>query len=135
MHFVLKTSKQIGKERRIAALDELVESARISKTWNGLKNEMYKNGYHFILSENVKGINGARIIPINQFKPDHQLSEREKVSRKGYKLSQLSRTLKIHDIAHILENNRKKINIKTNEKLSVKMENQTNTKKLRTIRL
>lgn len=103
----LKTSKEIGKERRNKALNELNSSIDESKTWDELKQKMQKKGYHFILNKNIKGLNGARIVPIEYYKSNDQLSEREKTTQKGYKLSQLSRKLKIQDIAIQLERNRK----------------------------
>ena len=102
----LKTSKEIGKERRAKALEELKDSVIKSKNWDDLKKNMFRRGYHFVLNKNIKGLNGARVIPIEYYKSNDQLSEREKSTKKGYKLSQLSRKLKIQDIADQLEINR-----------------------------
>lgn len=131
----LRTAKEIGKERRNVALTALMDCANKSKSWDDLKGKMYEQGYHFVISKNIKGINGARIIPTYQYKPEHLLSAREKVTGKGYKLSQLSRKVKIKDIALILENNKRKLKQLKIEKVEAPKKEIITPKKKNTFKL
>lgn len=115
-----KTSKEIADERKKKALYALLKSCEISMTWDELETKMKDEGYYFILNKNAKGINGARIIPEEFYKSKNKLSEREKTSKKGYKLSELNRKIKINHIEQKLLDNQKNLQKQSTEQINYK---------------
>ena len=82
-------------------LKALTTSLRISRSFEELINNMKKLGYRVTLSQNEKvGISGMRIVKFEDI--NHQ-TERE--DKPGYKLSEITNTLKIKDIKQKLQEN------------------------------
>jgi len=99
----LKTDIEIGKEKKKQMLKALTTSLRISRSFDELTNNMKKLGYRVTLSQNEKvGISGMRIV---KFEDNHQ-TERE--YKPGYKLSEITNTLKIKDIKQKLQENQER---------------------------
>jgi organic radical activating enzyme len=97
----LKTDIEIGKEKKKQMLKALTTSLRISRSFEELINNMKKLGYRVTLSQNEKvGISGMRIVKFEDI--NHQ-TERE--YKPGYKLSEITNTLKIKDIKQKLQEN------------------------------
>ena len=97
----LKTDIEIGKEKKKQMLKALTTSLIISRSFEELINNMKKLGYRVTLSQNEKiGISGMRIVKFEDI--NHQ-TERE--YKPGYKLSEITNTLKIKDIKQKLQEN------------------------------
>lgn len=97
----LKTDIEIGKEKKKQMLKALTTSLRISRSFEELTSNMKKLGYRVTLSQNEKvGISGMRIVKFEDI--NHQ-TERE--YKPGYKLSEITNTLKIKDIKQKLQEN------------------------------
>ena len=97
----LKTDIEIGKEKKEQMLKALTTSLRVSRSFEELINNMKKLGYRVTLSQNEKvGISGMRIVKFEDI--NHQ-TERE--YKPGYKLSEITNTLKIKDIKQKLQEN------------------------------
>lgn len=92
-----KTIKEITGEKKAEIKNVLLEEKGQSKSLSDLVNRMDKRGYIMQISENFKGLNGARIIP----KADINMnpSVLEKVTKQGFKLSDIDPKLKIKEIA------------------------------------
>lgn len=91
-----KTIKEITAGKKSEIKNVLIQETVQSRSLEELVSRMNDKGYIMKISENNKGINGARIIP----KSDIHLnpSVLEKVSKQGFKLSDISPQLKIKDI-------------------------------------
>jgi len=101
----LKTDIEIGKEKKKLMLEALMTSLKISRNFEELIDTMKKSGYRVTLSQNEKvGISGMRIV---RFEDINHQTERE--YKPGYKLSEITNTLKIKDIKQILQENRERI--------------------------
>ncbi|QQM25353.1 relaxase/mobilization nuclease domain-containing protein [Elizabethkingia sp. M8] len=97
----LKTDIEIGKEKKKLMFEALTASLKISRSFEELINTMKKSGYRVTLSQNEKvGISGMRIV---RFEDINHQTERE--YKPGYKLSEITNTLKIKDIKQILQEN------------------------------
>ncbi|OPC52971.1 relaxase [Elizabethkingia anophelis] len=97
----LKTDIEIGKEKKKLMLEALMTSLKISRNFEELIDTMKKSGYRVALSQNEKvGISGMRIV---RFKDLNHQTERE--YKPGYKLSEITNTLKIKDIKQKLQEN------------------------------
>ncbi|MYY48670.1 relaxase [Elizabethkingia anophelis] len=97
----LKTDIEIGKEKRKLMLEALMASLKISRNFEELIDTMKKSGYGVTLSQNEKvGVSGMRIVRFEDL--NHQ-TERE--YKPGYKLSEITNTLKIKDIKQKLQEN------------------------------
>ena len=95
----LKTDVEIGIEKRAAMLKNLTEVIKQTYNFDDLILEMKKNGYLVQLSKNEKiGISGMRIILESDI--NHQTQRQYKP---GYKLSEISNTLKIAEIKNVFE--------------------------------
>jgi hypothetical protein len=92
-----KTVKEITGEKKAEIKNVLLEEKGQSKSLGDLVSRMDKRGYVMQISENSKGLNGARIIP----KADINMnpSVLEKVTKQGFKLSDIDPKLKIKEIA------------------------------------
>ena len=100
----LKTDIEIGKEKKEQMLKALTTSLRVSRSFEELINNMKKLGYRVTLSQNEKvGISGMRIVKFEDI--NHQ-TERE--YKPGYKLSEITNTLKIKDIKQKLQENQER---------------------------
>lgn len=100
----LKTDIEIGKEKKKIMLEALKASLRISRSFEELTNNMKKLGYRVTLSQNEKvGISGMRIVKFEDI--NHQ-TERE--YKPGYKLSEITNSLKINDIKQKLQENQER---------------------------
>ena len=95
----LKTDVEIGIEKRAAMLTNLIESVQLTMSFDELVSEMKNRGYVVQLYRNEKiEISGMRIIlesDINR--------ETERQYKPGYKLSEISGSLKIAEIKNIFE--------------------------------
>lgn len=95
----LKTDVEIGIEKKGEMFKNLKESIALTKSFEELMSEMKKRGFIVSLNENVKdGISGMRIVmekDINR--------QTERVYAPGYKLSEITRKLKIKEIKAVYE--------------------------------
>lgn len=95
----LKTDVQIGNEKRTEMLKNLTEVIRQTNNFDDLILEMKKRYFIVQLSKNEKvGISGMRIILESDI--NHQTQRQYKP---GYKLSEISNSLKIAEIKNIFE--------------------------------
>ena len=95
----LKTDVEIGIKKRTAMLKNLTELIRQTNNFDNLISEMKNIGYSVQLSKNEKiGISGMRIILESDI--NHQTQRQYKP---GYKLSDISNSLKITEIKNIFE--------------------------------
>lgn len=73
-----------------------------SKSLSELQDKMHSQGYVLELNYQNKGgeqkLNGARIIPVSEYKSKEELSKREQLAKKGFKLSEIDRKLDINSI-------------------------------------
>lgn len=92
-----KTAKEITGEKKAEIKNVLLQEKGQSKSLRDLVDRMDNRGYIMQISENSKGLNGARIIP----KADINMnpSVLEKVTKQGFKLSDIDPKLKIKEIA------------------------------------
>jgi hypothetical protein len=92
-----KTAQEITGEKKAEIKNVLLQEKGQSKSLSDLVDRMDNRGYIMQISENSKGLNGARIIP----KADINMnpSVLEKVSKQGFKLSDIDPKLKIKEIA------------------------------------
>ena len=95
----LKTDVEIGIEKRASMLKNLTEVIRQTNNFEDLISKMKSRGFIVQLSKNEKvGISGMRIILEKDI--NHQT---ERQYKPGYKLSEISTTLKIAEIKNIFE--------------------------------
>ncbi len=95
----LLTDVEIGTEKRAAMLKSLTEVIKHTNNFDDLISEMKKRGYVVQLSNNEKiGVSGMRIILESDI--NH---ETERQYKAGYKLSEISGSLKIAEIKNIFE--------------------------------
>ena len=93
------TDIEIGIEKRAAMLKNLTEVIKHTKNFEDLISEMKKRGFVTELSKNEKvGISGMRIILETDIN-----DQTERQYKAGYKLSEISNTLKIAEIKNIFE--------------------------------
>lgn len=93
------TDIEIGIEKRAAMLKNLTEVIKQTNNFEDLISEMKLRGFIIQLSKNEKvGISGMRIILEKDI--NHQT---ERQYKPGYKLSEISKTLKIAEIKNIFE--------------------------------
>ncbi|WP_312903162.1 relaxase/mobilization nuclease domain-containing protein [Chryseobacterium taichungense] len=92
-----KTAQEITGEKKAEIKNVLLQEKSQSRSLGDLISRMDKRGYIMQISENSKGLNGARIIP----KADINMnpSVLEKVTKQGFKLSDIDPKLKIKEIA------------------------------------
>ncbi|MCW3167878.1 relaxase/mobilization nuclease domain-containing protein [Chryseobacterium sp. 09-1422] len=100
----LKTDIEIGKGKKKLMLDALMASLKMSRNFQELIDSMKNLGYRITLSQNEKvGISGMRIV---RFEDINHQTERE--YKPGYKLSEITNTLKISDIKQKLKENQER---------------------------
>lgn len=92
-----KTAREISGEKKAEIKKVLLEEVGQSHSLDNLLHRMNTRGYIMKISENSKGLNGARIIPKVDINPN--ASVLEKISKQGFKLSEIDPKLKIVDIA------------------------------------
>ncbi|MCL1680613.1 relaxase/mobilization nuclease domain-containing protein [Elizabethkingia miricola] len=101
----LKTDIEIGKEKKKLMLEALMVSLKISRSFEELVDTMKKSAYRVTLSQNEKvGISGMRIVRLEDIN-----NQTGREYKPGYKLSEITNTLKIKDIKQILQENSKRI--------------------------
>ena len=97
----LKTDVEIGKEKKQLMYYALTNSLKYAKNFEELVMKMHLKGYRVTLSQNVKdGISGMRIV---RYEDINRQTERQ--YKPGYKLSEITKKLKIADIKSILNSN------------------------------
>ena len=95
----LKTDVEIGIEKRAAMLKNLTEVIKQTENFEDLISKMKLRGFIVQFSKNEKvGISGMRIILEKDI--NHQT---ERQYKPGYKLSEISKTLKIAEIKNVFE--------------------------------
>ncbi|SKB65264.1 relaxase/mobilization nuclease domain-containing protein [Chryseobacterium balustinum] len=100
----LKTDIEIGKETKKLMLEALIASLKTSRNFDELIDSMKNLGYRITLSQNEKvGISGMRIV---RFEDINYQTERD--YKPGYKLSEITSTLKITDIKQKLQENQER---------------------------
>lgn len=92
-----KTAKEISGEKKAEIKNVLLQEKGGSKSLSDLVARMDRRGYIMQISENSKGLNGARIIPKADINPN--ASVLEKITKQGFKLSDIDPKLKIKEIA------------------------------------
>ncbi|PQA95519.1 Relaxase/Mobilisation nuclease domain-containing protein [Chryseobacterium piscicola] len=92
-----KTAKEISGEKKEEIRNVLLQEKGESKSLSDLVDRMDKRGYIMQISENSKGLNGARIIPKADINTNPSVLE--KVTKQGFKLSDIDPKLKIKEIA------------------------------------
>lgn len=121
-----KTAHEVAQEKKNLMKEALLESVKESGSWEMLQDKMEDRGFRLELSTNEKGLNGARIIPLEELsdrrdrekstasmiegkKPLQRESfistKQKKFTKPGYKLSEIDRKLKIKDIEQLLQAN------------------------------
>lgn len=98
-----KTAQEITGEKKAEIKNILLEETQESKSLEDLIWRMNYRGYIMQISENSKGLNGARIIPKTDLNTNPSVLE--KVSKQGFKLSEIDPKLKIKDIARAIIRN------------------------------
>lgn len=97
----LKTDIEIGNEKKKMMYYTLTNSLKYAKNFDDLVMKMHLKGYRVTLSQNVKdGISGMRIV---RYEDINRQTERQ--YKPGYKLSEITKKLKIADIKSILNSN------------------------------
>jgi len=100
----MKTDIEIGKEKKKLMLEALIASLKTCRNFNELIDSMKNLGYRITLSQNEKvGISGMRIV---RFEDINYQTERD--YKPGYKLSEITSTLKITDIKQKLKENQER---------------------------
>lgn len=94
----LPTAKEIGKREKEQMKIALYESLKSAISWKDFKQEMNEKGYHFELSINKNGLNGARICNLDDVVESTNIENYKLEKQKGYKLSQIDRKLKVLEI-------------------------------------
>lgn len=91
-----KTAQEITGEKKAEIKNVLLQEKSQSRSLGDLVSRMDNRGYIMQISENSKGLNGARIIP----KADINMnpSVLEKITKQGFKLSDIDPKLKIKEI-------------------------------------
>ncbi|MEG2230306.1 MAG: hypothetical protein RRY22_06030, partial [Bacilli bacterium] len=84
-------------EKKAEIKNVLLQEKGQSKSLRDLVDRMDNRGYIMQISENSKGLNGARIIPKADINMNPSILE--KVTKKGFKLSDIDPKLKIKEIA------------------------------------
>lgn len=92
-----KTVQEITREKKADIKKVILEEKGKSQSLEDLVSRMDKRGYVMHISENSKGLNGARITPKSDISTNPSVLE--KVSKKGFKLSDIDPKLKIKEIA------------------------------------
>lgn len=92
-----KTAKEITGEKKAEIKNVLLQEKGQSRSLDDLVSRMDKRGYIMQISENSKGLNGARIIPKADINKNPSVLE--KVTKQGFKLSDIDPKLKIKEIA------------------------------------
>ncbi|MBE7653871.1 relaxase/mobilization nuclease domain-containing protein [Tenacibaculum finnmarkense] len=114
-----KTAKELTKEKKKTINNSIEKHSETATNWDEFIELMYKDGYKFELNYNAKGLNGARIIPLDEIKLKQEMSRRESLAKKGYKLSSLiDREEKKKDLSEKKQGLKlSEVNIKTKIKL------------------
>lgn len=103
----LKTAKELTKSKTNKIAEVIRTESKTATSWEQFQERMKSQGFVFQLNYNAKGLNGARVIPIHQIKPNK--SRREELSKKGYTLSKIDRKLKVNDLQALFEHNRRQL--------------------------
>ncbi|MRM86532.1 relaxase/mobilization nuclease domain-containing protein [Riemerella anatipestifer] len=103
-----KTAKEIAQDKKNKIKLTLQENISKSKSLRDLQNKMYSDGYVLELNyQNKNGeqkLNGARIIPVLEYKTVENMSKRERMAKKGFKLSEIDRKITINTIKKEISN-------------------------------
>ena len=91
-----KTAKEISGEKKLEIKNVLLEEKDKSRSLRDLVERMDNRGYIMQISENSKGLNGARIIPKADLNANPSVLE--KITKQGFKLSDIDPKLKIKEI-------------------------------------
>ncbi|MGL6126236.1 relaxase/mobilization nuclease domain-containing protein [Chryseobacterium artocarpi] len=101
-----KTAQEFAKEKKEKIKVSLQNSVGSSRSWGEVADKMKSQGYHLELSyKEGNKLNGARVIPLQEFKNKEDMSRREQLAKKGYKLSEIDRKIKIGDLDKKIKEN------------------------------
>ena len=104
-----RTAKEIAQEKKAEMKSTLEECISKSKSLEDLQYKMQSQGYVLELNyQNKNGeqkLNGARVIPVSEYKPVVEMSKREQLAKKGFKLSDIDRKMNINSIKNELSKN------------------------------
>ncbi|UCA62263.1 relaxase/mobilization nuclease domain-containing protein (plasmid) [Chryseobacterium rhizoplanae] len=107
-----KTAKEISSDKKADIMQCLENSVSSSRSWDQVASKMEEQGYVLELSyqdkNGIKTLNGARITPVEEYKGKEEMSRREQLSKKGYKLSEIDRNMKIKELDNKLKKNLEK---------------------------
>lgn len=97
-----ETAKEIAQGKKAEIKNVLEECIPESKSLSELQDKMHSQGYVLELNYQNKGgeqkLNGARVIPVSEYKSKEELSKREQLAKKGFRLSDIDRKLNINSI-------------------------------------
>lgn len=99
----LKTAKELTAEKTQKIADVIRTQSRTATSWEQFQERMHAQGFIFQLNYNIKGLNGARVIPVSELKDNP--SRREELAKKGLTLSKIDRKLKVGDLAVLFAKN------------------------------
>ena len=85
------------------------ESESLIESLEDLQDKMHSKGYVLELNyQNKDGeqkLNGARVIPVSEYKSISEMSKREQMAKKGFKLSDIDRKMNINTIKNEISKN------------------------------
>lgn len=103
------TAKEIAQVKKVEIKTALQESISQSKSLEDLQDKMHSKGYVLELNyQNRDGeqkLNGARVIPVSEYKSISETSKREQMAKKGFKLSDIDRKMNINTIKNEISKN------------------------------
>ena len=104
-----RTAKEIAQLKKVEIKKTLQECLPRSKSLEDLQDKMHSQGYVLELNyQNKNGeqkLNGARVIPVSEYKPTAEMSKREQLAKKGFKLSDIDRKMNINTIKNEISKN------------------------------
>jgi hypothetical protein len=124
-----KTAQELVQEQKTSMKQALLKSVASSTDWKQVKEKMEEQGFKLELSTNVNGLNGARIMSLEEIekrkekerktvlmlkekkeiqKESYISAKEKKLVKSGYTLSQVDREMKIKNLDKTLQENLKK---------------------------
>lgn len=124
-----KTAQELVQEQKTSMKQALLNSVSSSTNWNQVKEKMEEKGFKLELSTNANGLNGARIMSLEELekrkekelktalmlkekkaiqKESYISAKEKKLVKPGYTLSEVDRGMKIKNLDKILQENLKK---------------------------
>lgn len=116
-----KTSKEIGQEKKNDFKNKLLESLEESSGWEELRNNLEKRGIWLELNQSVNTVNGLRLCYLEERREwEEKARRKEQAFKKGFKLSEIDRKLKVKNIEEKFYMNKTKVD---NKNITIKAQN------------